>query len=112
NATTEIAGPRRSGLDIKLSLPFGLLSQSIELRVRGQELVQRVGDDLLRRAAADGTRESQLKVPLRVQTKSKRRFALAASRSARLGRAPQIRAPRRRNRSDRLRDSKGFGMLA
>src|SRR5437762_11071842 len=44
-ATSEIAGPNRRALDIKLPLPFGFLGQSVELRHRSQELIDRVSED-------------------------------------------------------------------
>src|SRR4051794_14295627 len=84
-ARSEIAEPKLNALDIILPPSFGLLSQAIQFRHLRQKLVDCVSDDLLGRSAVDRAGESQLKMTVRVQTKCKRRFSLAAGGSARRG---------------------------
>jgi hypothetical protein len=71
--------------------PFGLLSQAIQLRHRSQKLVERVGDDLLGRSAADGACESQLEMALWVESQRERRLGLAARGSTGPRRTPRSR---------------------
>src|SRR5690242_15592180 len=64
SAMNESVEPKRRALAIGLPPPFGLGGQGIQLRHRSQKLVERVGDDLLGRPAANGARESQLEMAL------------------------------------------------
>src|SRR5689334_10472497 len=64
SAMNESVEPKRRALAIGLPPPFGLCGQGIQLRHCCQKLVERVGDDLLGRPAADGACESQLEVAL------------------------------------------------
>jgi hypothetical protein len=78
SAMNEIVEPKRRALAIGLPPPFGLVGQGIQLRHRSQKLVERVGDDLLGRTAANGTRESQLEMALVVESQRECRLGLAA----------------------------------
>src|SRR5690348_15038526 len=64
SAMNESVEPKRRALAIGLPPPFGLVGQGLQFRHCCQKLVERVGDDLLGRPAADGARESQLEVAL------------------------------------------------
>jgi hypothetical protein len=107
-ARSEIAEPKLNALDIILPPPFGLLSQAIQFRHLRQKLVDCVSDDLLSRSAVDRAGESQLKMTVRVQTKCKRRFSLAAGGSAR--RWGRTRSRLSNPSSHRSGDRKGFGL--
>src|SRR5256885_16864863 len=66
----------------KLPLAFGLCGHGVEFRHVGEQPVERIGDDLLRRTPADGTGEAQLQMPRRVEPERKRGFALGTRRRA------------------------------
>jgi hypothetical protein len=64
----EIAEPKRIGLDIGLPPLFGLFGHPIQFRHVDEQLVERVGHKLLRGSSVDRACESQLEVPLWIES--------------------------------------------
>ena len=91
----ETVRPKRTGLDIRLSLAFGLLGHGFEFRHRIEELVERVGHQLLRRAAVDGTGQPQLKMAWRIEPQSEGGLGLASNCRPRPGPLTASRNPDR-----------------
>src|SRR4051794_32340426 len=89
SAMADAAGPKRSGLDILLPLAFGLDGHGVEFGHGLEQLVERVGDDLLGRPAAHRAGEAQLEVAVRIEAKRKGSLALASRSDTRTRCAPR-----------------------
>src|SRR4051794_40787000 len=83
SAINETADPIRSGFDIGLPLAFGLCGHGFEFRHGSQQVVERVGHDLLCGAPIDRAGEPKLEVALRIEPESECGLRLSAWRGTR-----------------------------
>ena len=86
-ATKDTAEPKRIGLDIILPLAFGLCSHAFEFRHVTEQMIERIGDQLLRRAGIDRASEPQLEMAFGIQPQRERGLGLAARSRAHRRRA-------------------------
>jgi hypothetical protein len=81
--------PKRSGLIMSLSLPFGLTGHDIEFGHATEQLIERVGHELLGRAAVDCAGKPELEMAIRIEPQGERGLGLASGRGARARQPPR-----------------------
>src|SRR5438270_2114818 len=100
--TIEAAVLLRSACFIGVTPTFCLLGEPVEIGHALEQLVERIGDKLLRGAPVHGACEPQLEMTISIKAERKRRLGLGSRCRTRAKEAARSRHKRRRLRDDRL----------
>src|SRR5438270_6603428 len=108
--TIEAAVLLRSACFIGVTPTFCLLGEPVEIGHALEQLVERIGDKLLRGAPVHGACEPQLEMTVSIKTERKRRLGLGSWCDTRAHEGARCRYKGRRRRDDRLGGRFGGGL--